>query len=162
MNIIFLDVDGVLNNIELNKASVKRGEGIEVVCPDRVKLLKEIVRHSRPIIVLSSTWRLYDSSKAKLKDKLALENLYIFSQTKSLGRNRCEEIWAWLDENGFNKEGVSVTVLDDDLSANPILSKFDWNCRSYFAQTYFYGDGLTKELADKVIEFFNTKLPEKA
>lgn len=54
MKIVFLDIDGVLVNIE----SLKRGSGLRAKAhPDCVNALNKIISETDARIVVSSTWR---------------------------------------------------------------------------------------------------------
>ena len=55
MNVIFLDVDGVLNNAY----TTDRIKGYIGIDDNKVRLLKQIVDYFDAKIILSSTWR-YD------------------------------------------------------------------------------------------------------
>lgn len=52
MNIIFLDIDGVLNNDPFVQATN------ETICPENVQEFNRIVSATKAAIVLSSSWRL--------------------------------------------------------------------------------------------------------
>lgn len=64
MNIIFLDVDGVLNSIEYLtekhnelKRTLKQEEMLDTVC---IKNLKQIVDKTNARIVITSSWKICD------------------------------------------------------------------------------------------------------
>ena len=87
MNIIFLDVDGVLNTIDTFKVRkeeyIKSGIILPRIDEYRLLYLKEIVESTNAKIVLSSTWR---KDFIKVDDKLisngkdAYELLYMLSK----------------------------------------------------------------------------------
>lgn len=56
MKILFLDVDGVLNNTEIIQNS-RRGEAID---PLRLAMIHQVVKETGSKVVISSSWRLYD------------------------------------------------------------------------------------------------------
>ena len=58
MNVIFLDVDGVLNRA--------RDRGFRPLCKELMLNLGEIVRACRAKIVISSTWKLEPDHKIRL------------------------------------------------------------------------------------------------
>lgn len=100
--ILFLDVDGVLNNTltptwfdSFNMTNLKR------VC--------EIL--GKPTIVLSSDWRRTPSSLEEVRRQLASIGLEIFDCTPILSdvRERSMEITLWLDGKTFDK----AFILDD-------------------------------------------------
>lgn len=59
MKILFLDIDGVLNNEEDFVQQYKM-RGTNVIGQPRLNLLRTILEKTQCKIVLSSTWRLYD------------------------------------------------------------------------------------------------------
>lgn len=144
-NIIFLDIDGVLNTFNL-----VRNYGFDYIDNDMVKILKNIVTRTNSKIVLSSTWRKKATDRVLVKSNLALEGLSFIDCTgiRSFD-DRCDEINDWIIEN---KETISnFIILDDDPDAsNDALSK-------HFFQTN--GDiGLTNEIAQQAINFLNLDL----
>ena len=69
-NIIFLDVDGVLNShLYVEQYKDKRGEWLNLsqreqnLDPKAVKMLDQLCKDTNSKIVLSSTWRLGDDGK---------------------------------------------------------------------------------------------------
>jgi glutamyl/glutaminyl-tRNA synthetase len=117
MNVIFLDIDGVLNYKDC-KAKCSNYLGIS---NKKVKILKKIVEKSNAKIVLSSTWR-YDWEKNKetqnefgnyLDRKLKKENLFVFDKTRSLENiSRGGEIKEWLQSHEDIENWI---VLDDEI-----------------------------------------------
>lgn len=119
--IIFLDVDGVLNN-RYSKSRCSKMLGVD---KDKVKRLRRIVDATEALIVLDSTWRLeedmfgnHDTHFTKyLQKKLSQEQLRYVSVTPDLGRMgnlRGKEIKTWMDQNDdINIE--SWIVIDDEI-----------------------------------------------
>lgn len=143
MNVLFLDVDGVLNN----NASVERQQGFKV-CPFLVDILKTIVDATGVQIVLSSSWRLYDDYTADLRAGLQEKGLDIIDKTIELPRNsphrdRSAEILEWLSRH---PEVVNFAIVDDDSDAK---------IEGHFFQTVF-AEGLTVELAEQIINHFKS------
>jgi len=139
MKVLFLDVDGVLNN----RATIIE-KGMLGLCDNMLELLSQIIEKTDAKIVLSSTWRLYPQSTNELKIKLYQKELKIFDKTieilrekLSLPIKRKEEINEWLERN----EVDNFAILDDDSDAE---------IKGHFFQTNFE-IGLTKEIADEVI-----------
>ena len=100
MNIIFLDIDGVLNSID-SEDHLGPYIGIDY---SGVKLLREIVDKTGAEIVLVSSWK-HRWHKTKenqgilanyLDKRLAEENLKIIDKTKDNITNRGEGIYNWL------------------------------------------------------------------
>lgn len=143
MKVLFLDIDGVLNTGNLifvhgNKAV---GEG-------QLSLLQSIIFTTKAEIVLSSTWRLYNSHRTVLIERFKEKNLTILDSTKEIRGEFSEfiprsiEIEEWLDRH---PEVTNFAILDDGDDAE---------IKGHFFETNFQ-DGLTAEIAQKVIEYLN-------
>ncbi len=120
MKVIFLDVDGVLNN-NLYAKEVGWGghfEEFEETTKERVKwfqksvdYLKEIVEQTGALIVMSSTWRIYFSVK-KFKEMFAVygwDDAPIIDRTPGGYANRGLEINRWLVDHQVD----NYVILDD-------------------------------------------------
>ena len=132
MEIIFLDVDGVLN-------SVQDRFSWTIESDKHLILLSCIVRRTNAKIVVSSSWRncgLLDTLKKRLNDFL----MSIYDKTKDIGE-RGLEIKEWLDShNGVE----SFVILDDE----------DFDIKSYFPNNFVKTNekvGLQKEDVEKCI-----------
>ncbi len=136
MNIIILDIDGVLN----------KSDGDEKFEPFMMRNLKHIVDSSGAQIVISSDWRRLGSNLARLRSELIYYGMNFIDTTPIInGEKRKREIARWLRENPVWDK---VVILDDLESAglykpNKIL----------FIQTD-HRLGLTEEDADKAVNFF--------
>jgi len=156
MNIVFLDIDGVLNTHDYLVKQVEQ-DGISSYqaqfnfCPDSLENLKQIVEETDAKIVISSTWRIsfkcaYDDPHRKFW-KAIMKNLAsigihkrVIGITPSLNdtRIRGEEIKSWLSNNQVN----NFVIIDDDSDMVDLmnhLAKYSWS------------DGITKEVKDKAI-----------
>jgi hypothetical protein len=112
MKVIFLDIDGVLNN-----STLLYHYGSEFIDGDMTELLFEIVRSTGARVVLSSSWRLYKSSKKLVEDALGVYGIEILDVTPHMPRmRRCREISRWLKSNAGVEE---YAILDDDPDAGP-------------------------------------------
>ena len=101
MNIIFLDVDGVLNSIEYLtqtykkvKRTLKQEEMLDPMC---INNLKEIVDKTNARIVITSSWKICDLDI--LIKVFSNYNLQIYRITKNYGDKRGKEIREWLEKN---------------------------------------------------------------
>lgn len=114
--IIFLDVDGVLNNA-YSKASVTDEFGTTYVgaATAKIKKLKKIVKATDAILVLSSDWRFYSAHMTYLSNKLRKNGMRIMSTTPDISRSkRGAEIRKWFrSNNDLNVE--QWIVLDDEI-----------------------------------------------
>lgn len=167
MNIIFLDVDGVLNSMayfkwlkESNVALHENGEYNDI-SDFHLQMLAKIYHTCNAKIVLSSTWRELDCTDNKsckemykyLTDELARYNMFIFDKTPVIVQNRPLEIKTWLD-NRVDKNEIRFVSLDDDFSKD----KYDeYGIGEYLVKTKFFckdisDGGLQQEHVDKAIE----------
>lgn len=139
MDIIFLDVDGVLNN----QKTMTCGEMLEDKCIIR---LKTILDNTNTKIVLSSSWRLRSDSHIKLLresfSKCGINPNIIIDKTIQL-TNRNDEILHWVNSHDVNKW---VAIDDYPLKFNS----------DHFVQTDFI-PGLTDKNVEQVIKIFNDK-----
>lgn len=119
MNIIFLDVDGVLNSMAFFEQN--NGKGHAMISDYNLQMLAKIYHTCNAKIVLSSSWRTLDVPDdvhvhwmyQYLVDALARYDMEIISKTPELEMNRPLEIKTWLD-NQSNKEEIRFVSLDDD------------------------------------------------
>lgn len=106
MNIVFLDFDGVLNNV------ASAAMGVHLV-PEKIILVRRLCEETDAEIVVSSTWKkLYN--RATLQHFLwrtGLGEIDIIDVTPDTGRTRGDEIKAWLDNHPKTENYV---ILDDD------------------------------------------------
>lgn len=142
MKIIFLDIDGVVTNLKT---------GWRLPDLDCLHELFRIIKETGAFVVLSSTWRLH---------------VDLFSQVQSWGINfismtpRChqinvenevrwtergDEIQEWLDMHEHLKI-ESFVILDDDQDMKHLSDRLVITS---------WGDGLSKEDADRAIEILN-------
>ena len=110
MNIVFLDVDGVLNNIGTTDISM-----INCCCgidDKNLEQLKRLINETHSKIVLSSDWRLDDDLEKFLISRLSEHGLSIYDKTPNLHKydERGEEIKTWLRKHS---DISSWIVLDD-------------------------------------------------
>ena len=144
-SVLFLDVDGVLNTQQTRVTS-------QLPAPAQLAELARIIASTRAALVLSSTWRLDESTLADIECSLAGVGLRLIGSTPQVKRSRphkagerCDEILAWLSSTDL-KVCAWVALDDMDLLGSP-------KCRidpEHFVQTSDE-DGLTRSLADEVI-----------
>jgi len=139
MKVLFLDIDGVLNCHNTPQSSA----GWIGIDPEMLSQLKKIIVDTGVEIVLSSSWRIPENWREELK--LAGCPIPILDRTpfhKGL-TSRGSEIKAWLDEH----PGVTKFACLDDNT--------DFHKDQKLFLTKFYGKGLTSEIRDEVIKYFN-------
>lgn len=117
MKYIFLDCDGVLNNINYTKKCYKKNgkKTMSMYCtpfdPYNLKNLAKIVRKTGANIVLTSTWRLDKEHIAVLKARLAEYGLKIYDMTDNINMIRGVEIKEWLKSH---RDIENYVVIDDE------------------------------------------------
>ena len=106
MNIVFLDIDGVLNSMPyFESIKGKRDKIHNEIDESKLPLLKRIVEENNAHIVLSSTWRNLDHEEEShcyaiwqyLVNSLAKYDMKIISKTPLIAQKRPLEIKTWLD-----------------------------------------------------------------
>lgn len=118
INIIFLDVDGVLNSqkhaMEIYKITNKPSSGFNFPFDEKcLENLKMIIQETNAKVVITSTWRKHANGKTILLSNLKRYNLDkdIIGYTPILNKERGLEIAAFLDKLDFNPNFI---ILDDD------------------------------------------------
>lgn len=148
MKLLFLDVDGVLNNLEV----VNSQRGGDPLGVNHLALLKTLVSATDCQIVLSSTWRLYPSSMEALRIAFAEHEIpdWIGATPDLRTGRRADEILYWLRLNVM--EPTVVVGIDDDedidigndhglpVKFKPLRTNFD--------------HGLTAEIVQEAVDWF--------
>ena len=145
-SVLFLDVDGVLNRCG------KSAQGLET---DKVKMLERIVAVANPIIVVSSTWRIFDRRMNQLHlifsemgARFGGVTPYHNNKTEGgiyIAKSRGNEIQEWMDDNGTPSRFV---ILDDDSDMGHLLPNL--------VKTESFV-GLTPEITQRVIDALNSQ-----
>lgn len=118
MNIVFLDIDGVLNHDGHLVRSTKH-RSLEF-CPKSIMYLKEILDSTNSKIVVSSTWGIGESVESMNKEVFDHYDLskYVVGITPFLGKywgQRGLEIQKYIDDSiGTELEVEKFIILDDD------------------------------------------------
>ena len=172
MNVIFLDIDGVLNSDEhfievyddkkiFYKAYPNdeyRNNLNDIIKPnlfdisfEKLQLLKKIVRETDYKIVVSSAWRLMPKWTL-IEDYLINKGLPIIGITPYIYGERGEEIRTYLKKH---KEIENFIILDDERfkDFNELLN--------YLVKTDFCDEGLTEEHAEEAINLLNNMKVKK-
>lgn len=113
MKIIFLDVDGVLNNARW--ARKMYDEGVHVYADDllydpSIKQLKRLIDATDAKVILSSSWRNHPDAMSHLATQLAAYNIFIYGVTPNVGPQRGDDISEWLANHPVD----NYVILDDD------------------------------------------------
>lgn len=157
MNVIFLDVDGVLNSSEYFNIADKSNGNYDLA-DYYLNNLAQIYNLCNAKIVLTSTWRKYPPEheiSKYLVESLAKYGMVIYSKTEVIDNDRPLEIKSWLDSQ-LHKEDINFVILEDEYEDG--YEKYNLN--NCFVKTSFYGDsietsGLTVEAVKQAIEILN-------
>ena len=136
MKVLFLDIDGVLNNTRTEKSF---GD-LMAIDPAMAALVQRIVRNTGCEIVLSSSWRLFQNGRDEIERKICK----FADITPILHAPRGYEIKVWLT---LHPEIQHYAILDD---ADSILPEH----RANFFQTA-WESGLTEDIALAVEKHLN-------
>jgi hypothetical protein len=154
--ILFLDIDGVLNNESFLLSNAEHSVGTNVadvweIDPSAITHLNRIVKETNCKIVLSSSWRFNWTAEAtqQLLEHNGFNHHNVIIDTTPLVDLICrgDEIFMWLmGEYGSIVNFPKFAIVDDDddmkkLSDNLFLTNFK--------------NGLTSEIADKIINHLN-------
>jgi len=156
INLVFLDVDGVLNC----KTTEDKCNGYRGIEDSKVALLKELVDKTNSKIILVSTWKLFwyrrkihkdkqDDLANYLDQKLSNYGLIIYDKTREYDiHNRGEGVIRYI--NKLEHKGIKINkyvILDDEL--------FDYlnaKLTDHLIQTDFENGGLQEKHIKKAIE----------
>ena len=139
MKVVFLDIDGVLNDAVTTEDLMD-----DLLKKDHLDCLKMIIDATGAKIVLSSTWRLFSGARNDVKNALRTVGLEFIDKTKEL-RDRASEVQEWLSRHPDVEQFV---ILDDE----ELSEKFPNN----LVQTTFY-HGLLPEHYEKAIKILNSQ-----
>lgn len=143
MNIIFLDVDGVLNSAkELSEGPFSKIS---------LSVLKRIVDETNAKIVVISSWRLLEFSRKLLLSELEKYQKSVIGMTPHLTSNR-EEIMTYLKSNEFSN--LNFIILDDQVIEYQDLEEHVIKIDPYF--------GLNEEHLETCIHLLTSKTKTKS
>lgn len=127
MNIIFLDVDGVINSVnnlikvynQTHKPHSAYSYPFDYECLEN---LKKLVVETKSRLVISSTWRHSQEGMEKLLEALKKYDLdkFVIGSTPDLGSSRGAEIKKYLADSEF-KDTINFVILDDDKDMEDLL-----------------------------------------
>lgn len=152
MKVIFLDIDGVLNDND----SKTRCMGYIGIDDKKVKLLSNITYNTNAVIVLTSTWKMHWQNYDKedqhemgkyLDRKLKRQRLSVLTKTCNYGSHRGAEIIDFVQKHSIDKWVVLDDEIFDDYEECGILP--------HLVKTSFYDGGLKEEHIDAAIKLLN-------
>lgn len=149
MKLIFLDIDGVFctgkHFIALHEQKILRHN--KAFDPVAVEQFNRILKETGAQVVISSTWRKF-MSIVELKDwfeKSGIPNIPIIGKTVDFAHGiRGREIQVYLEN--MKEKPEKFCIIDDDADMEHLMP--------YLIKTDF-DNGITPEIADKVIQFLN-------
>lgn len=147
--VIFLDVDGVLNDCSTKECAPSGCLGVDNIM---LMNLKEIVRKTNAKVVLTSAWKsewntpyFVGEDGAYLVQRLAEFGIHIDGRTEDRGFDRGTGIRRYLAEH---PEVTSWVVLEDE-----VFEDYErCGIMEHLVHTKFYWGGLTKELANEAVK----------
>lgn len=158
MNIIFLDIDGVLKSYAYYKETEN---DLDLKAID---ILSQIYHKFNCKIVLSSTWRelkdISDESAQKmwkhLIDTLEKYGMGIYDITPTIKNNRPLEIATWLQNNSCS----NYVILDDDF---PLLEYKKYGLEKHVVKTIYFtykikNGGLQEKHKDKAFKILDSNI----
>lgn len=169
MNIIFLDIDGILNSnayfksLYDSESQLRSHEIYNDISDFHLQMLAKIYHTCNAEIVLSSTWReldnkdkTYYSMYQYLLDSLAKYDMKIIDKTPVIDMNRPLEIVTWIN-NQADKDDIKFVSLDDDFGKEDYDKYGIGNC---LVKTNFFGEnisegGLQQRHVNRAIKILN-------
>lgn len=120
---LFLDIDGVLNSVYSFRKDyinhIKYGDLYYAINKRNLYCLRYFCKHTPNLkIILSSSWRLHEHDKNKLKRIFEENDIPCISgitpqlRNKDRSSYRGEEIQHWMDEHHIKKE--QIVIFDDE------------------------------------------------
>lgn len=113
-NIIFLDVDGVLNNGTWAMEMYERGIHVyrnDILYEPALERLKRLVETTGAKLVISSAWRQIPVAYGHLKEWLAKYSMAVYDKTPYVGGCRGDDITSWFYRNPGD---YNYVILDDE------------------------------------------------
>ncbi len=148
MNIVFLDIDGVLASwLKMGNTRDDFGHKFE---PEAIKALNRITNHIDGKIVITSTWRqtrTLEMFKKGFKDR-GIDG-EVVGMTRDLDTGRADEIQNWIDENS-----VEYFIIIDD-NTRGIEEHFKYNMNVLRTNLYRCLDDFDAIYAEKAYEMYN-------
>ena len=146
MKLVFLDIDGVLNNrTTMDRVAIDPNHPCDIVDPVNVKAFNRISDQTGAWIVVSSTWRYRYPARSLMQivlGSLGIQGI-VEGTTPRLPSDatRGEEIQAWFDAHPEWKNAEFI-VVDDSSDISPFEDRF---------VHVSFETGLTEEDAERAI-----------
>ena len=144
MKVIFLDVDGVLNNDGYFERTKNEKQNRIELDDENIKCLKEIIDLTGAKVVVTSTWkelRIYNELISYLKSF----GIEVYDKTVHMSYNRGDEIREYLSTHEID----NFIILDDE-----IFKDFN-ELILHLVKTDFYNGGLTEQHKTLALKLMN-------
>ena len=144
MKVIFLDIDGVLNNDGYFERTKNEKQNRIELDDENIKYLKEIIDLTGAKVVVTSTWkelRIYNELISYLKNF----GIEVYDKTVHMSYNRGDEIREYLSTHEID----NFIILDDE-----IFKDFN-ELISHLVKTDFYNGGLTEQHKTLALKLMN-------
>jgi len=139
MKVLFLDIDGVLNSLEVFEEKDK--DLLHPLSEEMIGLVNKIVDETKCTVILSSAWRYMGLEVVQgMLDKHGA-TFKLAGETPKKDGCRGDEIISWMADNKVHDE--QIVILDDDADMDALLPRL--------VQTKWQF-GLKPEHAQRVIE----------
>lgn len=160
MNIIFLDIDGVLNNFHTLKRNISNYEETgnwEInIDENKIELLSKIVEVNNAKIVLSSSWKINWDEDNISKDLLSLFKLFKKYNIECIGRtpnikNGINTMWKDYDILAYlcsHPEVEHFCIIDDEDYDISILNSYLVKTEDYTQDEF--KEGLLEEHREEI------------
>lgn len=167
LNIIFLDIDGVLNSMAYFKSlgpKSQRGHKHDEISDFHLQKLSEIYHSVDDCkIVLSSTWRQLSYNMENnvcygmymyLVEELKRYDMEIYDQTPYIYNDRPFEIYTWIRNNVIDINNLHYCILDDDYH----ISKYKkYNLHDHLVETRYF----CNEIYDGGLQDYHVELAKR-
>lgn len=169
-NIVFLDIDGVLNHGNLSQCNSLVDSNVPL-CKDNLLAFKRIIDNVDDIgIVWSSDWRFakeqynsWKNPKDWIEKNFLEEGIVIGNNPRKMSSNRFEEIHFWFTSNEYSKKFYGKEWVKDpyyEVRNYVVIDDFDSPGMKMYGNHFFKCNpdiGLTIEYASQIIEYLKRR-----
>lgn len=169
--IIFLDFDGVVNNIiwfkdkdgniksDYNFPSSLKVNDFQSIC-----WVNELCHQTKADIVISSCWRGKHNHIPNYSAELCLRNAGLADDIKVIGETpilqsrhcRGREIYKWFNINNINPKKIKFVILDDDKDMKPFMHNLV-QCKNYHGFGV-YEFSIAREMLGDSYNYYTNKI----
>lgn len=160
MKVLFLDIDGVLNDATFLERLADRGLVVvdgewdwrDHIDPERVTILNRVLAETGAVVVVSSSWRCrYPADELqRMLEELGFTGLIVGDTPRLFGHDRFVEIRRWLEATP--RMPSAFAIVDDDPDAGVGFE------RVFVRTSGGPNGGLRDEHAERLIEILGRAL----